>query len=634
MSAEKNTDKQTFSFQTEVKQLLKLMIHSLYSNKEIFLRELVSNASDAEDKLRFEALHHPDWLSEDAELNIKILVDKKAKTLTVSDNGIGMTREEIIDHLGTIAKSGTRAFMESLTGDQAKDSQMIGQFGVGFYSVFMVADRVTVLTRKAGVKPQEAVRWESSGDGDYTLEAATKAKRGTDVILHLKDDSQNFLESWSLRSLVHKYSDHIAFPILMEKAPEMDDKGKEKKSTGELETVNQAIALWARPRTEITEDEYKAFYKHISHDYADPLAWTHNKVEGKQEFTSLLFIPERAPFDLWDRDRKSGIKLFIKRVFFMDNAEFMPSYLRFIRGVIDAADLPLNVSREILQDNSLVEKIKASSVKKILGTLEKMAESQPEEYAKFWKAFGQVIKEGPAEDRENQAQIAKLMRFASTLADTDAQTVSLSDYISRMKEKQEAIYYITAESFMAAKNSPHLEIFRKKGLEVLLLSDRVDEWWVSMMSEFEGKKLQSVSKGDVQLEDEKSETEKEADAKLEKSFESIIAEMKKILADQAKDVKITHRLTDSPSCVVAEDDGMSLHLQRMMAATGQAMPTSKPILEINPAHPLVIQLQNLQDDEAFAEWTQLLFEEAQLAEGGHVQDPVAFVKRVNRLLGR
>lgn len=624
--------KETFTFQTEVKQLLHLMIHSLYSNKEIFLRELISNASDAQDKLRFEALNNKELMADDADLKITLKADKEAKTLTISDNGIGMTRDEVIENLGTIAKSGTKAFIENLSGDQAKDSQLIGQFGVGFYSAFMVADKVTVITRKAGSAADEAVRWESQGDGAYTLETATKATRGTDVILHLKPAEENLLDNWKLRSLVSKYSDHISFPIEMEKAPEFDKDGKEKPATGEMETVNQATALWTRPRNEITDEEYKEFYKHVAHDYQDPLDWIHAKVEGNQEFTTLLYVPQTAPFDLWDRERKSGLKLYIKRVFIMDNAEFLPNYLRFVKGVVDAADLPLNVSREILQDSKQVNAIKASVVKRTLTMLKKMAESQPENYAKFWKAFGQVLKEGPGEDFENKEKIAELLRFSSTLNDSEEQTVSLKDYVSRMKEKQEHIYYVTADNFNAAKNSPHLEMFRKKGIEVLLLSERVDEWLVSMLTDYDGKKLQSVSKGVVDLDSDKTEEEKAQEEQVKKNFESILADMKKALDEKVKDVRITHRLTDSPSCVVAEEEGMSLHLQRIMAQAGQAVPPSKPVLEINPEHQLVARLKEVQDDESFKEWSLMLFEQAVIADGGQLDDPVAFVKRMNKLL--
>lgn len=628
------THKKTHGFQAEVKQILKLVIHSLYSNREIFLRELISNSSDATDKLRFLAIAHPEYLTDASELKIEIRADKKKRTLSVKDFGVGMTEEEVIHNLGTIAKSGTKAFLDSLSGDQSKDTRLIGQFGVGFYASFMVADKVTVITRHAGQPAESAVRWESAGEGEYTVEPVTKAEVGTEVILHIKDDALEFLDNWKLRQVITKYSDHIALPIQMEKAPEYDADGKEKPATGEMETVNHAKALWTRAKSEITADEYKEFYKHISHDYQEPLTWTHNKVEGKHEYTSLLYIPKTAPFDLWDRERKSGLKLYIQRVFIMDNADVLPGYLRFVKGVIDSNDLPLNVSREILQDNPMVDKIKSAVVKKVLDLIAKMAADQPEEFATFWKTFGVVLKEGVGEDFANKADIAKLLRFASTHTNTADQTVTFQDYIGRMKEGQKAIYYVTAESFLAAKNSPHLEMFRKKGIEVLLLSDRVDEWLVSNLTEFDGKSLQSVTSGDLKLDDVVKDEGRDAEKKeqLAKDFEAILKQVQTVLGEKVKEVRLSDRLTDSPACVVAQDNGMSLHLQRMMAAAGQKMPPMAPVLELNPEHELVQQLKHIQQDDVFADWAQLLFEQAVLAEGGHLEDPAGFIKRVNRHL--
>jgi len=628
------TKKEQFDFQTEVKQLLQLMIHSLYSNRDIFLRELISNASDAADKLRFEAVKKTDLLKDDPELRIEIEFDKKAGTLTIRDNGIGMSREEAIEHLGTIAKSGTKSFIESLSGDQKKDSQMIGQFGVGFYASFMVADLVEVLTRRADLKSSEGVCWSSKGDGAFTVEAIDRPQRGTEIVLHLKKDAHEYLDNHKLRGIVHQYSDHIAIPIQMPKLPDYDDKGKEKSVEG-FETVNSAKALWARSRSDITDEEYKEFYKHVSHDFADPLAWSHNRVEGTQEYTSLLYIPSRAPFDLYDQDRKSGLKLYIQRVFIMDNADILPSYLRFVKGVIDSQDLPLNVSREILQDNQLVNKIKSASVKKVLSMLSKMAKDQPDEYSKFWQQFGQVLKEGPGEDADNKDSIAKLLRFSSTQTDNEAQTISLEDYVARMKDGQKHIYYVTADTFPAAKNSPHLEFFRKKGIEVLLLTDRVDEWLVAHLNEFDGKTLQSVAKGKLDDLDQFSDKEeKKAQEKAAKDFEAVMKHVKEALGEKVKEVRLSHRLADSPACVVADDDAMSMHLQRMMAAAGQKMPMGMgaPVLELNPEHRLVAQLKDEQDDTRFNDWAELLFEQAMLAEGGQLSDPAAFVKRVNKYL--
>jgi molecular chaperone HtpG len=616
------------TFQAEVKQLLQLMIHSLYSNKEIVLRELISNASDAADKLRFEGLSNGALYENDSDLKICISFDKSARTLTISDNGIGMSRDEVIHNIGTIAKSGTKEFFQSLTGDQAKDANLIGQFGVGFYSSFIIADKVTLITRRAGEK--EAVKWESAGEGDYTLEALEKATRGTDVILHLRDGEDEFLNDWKLKTIIRKYSDHITLPIVMKKSEWKDG---EQFPTDEDETVNKASALWARAKNDITEEEYQEFYKHVSHDFENPLAYTHSRVEGKQEYISLLYIPSKAQFDLYDRERRHGIKLYVKRVFIMEDAEkLMPQYLRFVRGVIDSADLPLNVSREILQDSRDVDAIKNGSVKKVLGLLEDMAKDKPEDYAKFWAEFGRVLKEGPGEDFANKEKIAGLLRFASTHADTNAQTVSLADYVGRMKSEQEAIYYITADTFAAAQHSPHLEIFRKKGIEVLLLSDKVDEWLLGSLTEFEGKKLQSIAKGDLDLGKLEDEAEKEAQKKIEEESKSLIERIKISLGDAVKDVRVTHRLTDSPACLVAGEHDLSGNLARMLKAAGQKAPESKPILELNPGHKLVKRMETETEDAAFKDLAHLLFDQALLAEGGQLDDPAGFLKRMNRLI--
>lgn len=628
-----NTHRETHGFQTEVNQLLKLMIHSLYSNREIFLRELISNASDAADKLRFAVLSNAGLSDKDAELKIRVEIDKDAKTISIIDNGIGMSRDDAIEHLGTIAKSGTKHFLDSLTGDQAKDSQMIGQFGVGFYSSFMVADKVVVTSRKAGLSETDAVRWESEGNGEYTVENVQKADRGTTVVLYLKEDCAEFLEDYRVKSIISKYSDHISLPIEMRKI-NLDKDGKEEKTEAPIyEAVNKATAIWTRPKSEIKDEEYEEFYKSISYDYQGPLAWTHNKVEGSQVFTNLLYIPKRPPFDLWDRERKSGVKLYVRRVFIMDNADMLPPYLRFVKGVIDSSDLPLNVSREILQNNKLVEKIKSSSIKKVIQMLEKMADSEAEKYAQFWDAFGAVLKEGPVEDHDNAESLYGLMRFSSTHDGLAKQRVSLKDYVSRMKEGQKDIYYLTAESHASAIGSPHLEYCRKKGVEVLLLTDRVDEWLLTAMTEFEGKKLKSVSKGELNLEGvEETPEEKETHKAQEKDFESVVKQIKTVLGEKVSDVRVSHRLTDSPACVVTENDAMSLHLQRMMAQAGQKMPVTAPVLEINPAHALIIQLKNEQDDAKFKEWSNLFLEQALLTEGGQLEDPIAFVKRMNQLL--
>ncbi|MGJ7918087.1 molecular chaperone HtpG [Massilia sp. LXY-6] len=630
-------EKETLGFQAEVKQLLQLMIHSLYSNKEIFLRELISNASDAADKLRFEAINNDALYGNDHELKIKVLFDKIAKTITISDNGIGMSRDEAISHLGTIAKSGTKEFFSRLSGDQQADAALIGQFGVGFYSAFIVADRVTVETRRAGALPSEAVRWESTGEGDYTIEQIDKPSRGTDITLHLREGEDELLSSWKLKSIIRKYSDHISLPIEMKKE-EWDEEKKETVVKDEFETVNQASALWARSKSDITLEQYEEFYKHVSHDFQAPLAYTHNRVEGRSEYTQLLYVPSHAPFDLWDRNKRGGIKLYVKRVFIMDDAEqLMPVYLRFVKGVIDSNDLPLNVSREILQESRDVRVIREGSTKRVLGMLEEMANSDEQEgkdkYATFWKEFGQVLKEGIGEDATNKDRIAKLLRFASTQNDSSDQTVSFADYVSRMKEGQEKIYYVTADSYTAAKNSPHLEIFRKKGVEVLLLTDRVDEWMLSFLNEFDGKELVSVAKGGLDLGKLEDEAEKKEHEQTETQYKDLVEKMKGALADKAKDVRVTFRLTDSPACLVADEHELSANLVRMLKAAGQSAPESKPILEINPNHPLVTRLKYEDADQArFADWAHLLFDQAMLAEGGSLSDPAAFVKRMNEML--
>lgn len=620
--------KESMAFQAEVKQLLQLMIHSLYSNKEIVLRELISNASDAADKLRFEALANGALYENDSELKIRLAFDKEARTLTITDNGIGMSRDEVIANIGTIAKSGTKEFFNALTGDQAKDANLIGQFGVGFYSAFIIADKVTLTTRRAGAT--EAVRWESAGEGDFTIENADKTSRGTEITLHLREGEDEFLSDWKLKTIIRKYSDHITLPIVMKKSEWKD--GAEV-ATDEEETVNKASALWARSKNDITEEEYQEFYKHVSHDFENPLAYTHSRVEGKQEYISLLYVPSKAPFDLYDRDRRHGIKLYVKRVFIMEDAEkLMPQYLRFVRGVIDTSDLPLNVSREILQSSRDVDAIKAGSVKKVLGLLEDMAENKPEDYAKFYQEFGRVLKEGPGEDFANKDKIAGLLRFASTKADTDAQEVSFKDYISRMQPEQDVIYYITADSFAAAQHSPHLEIFRKKGIEVLLMSDRVDEWLLGSLTEFEGKKLQSIAKGDLDLGKLESETEKEIQKKIEEESKTLVEKIKQTLGSQVKDVRVTHRLTDSPACLVSDAHDLSGNLARILKAAGQNAPESKPILEINPTHKLVKRLETESVETVFADLTHVLFDQALLAEGGTLEDPASFVKRMNSLI--
>ncbi len=626
--------KETLGFQAEVKQLLQLMIHSLYSNKEIFLRELISNASDASDKLRFEGMTHPDWYGDDTELSIKVGFDKPTRTVTISDNGIGMSRDEVISNLGTIAKSGTKEFFSKLSGDQQKDAALIGQFGVGFYSAFIVADRITVETRRADLSPAEGVRWESDGSGEFTVESIIRPERGTAITLHLREGEDDFLSSYQLKSIIRKYSDHISLPILMRKE-EWDEEKKEQIVKDEFESVNQASALWSRSKSEITEEQYDEFYKHLSHDFEKPLTYSHNRVEGRSEFTQLLFVPAHAPFDLWDRNKRGGIKLYVKRVFIMEDAEqLMPTYLRFVTGVIDSVDLPLNVSREILQESRDVKIIRESSTKRVLSMLEELAnsedEAKKEKYQIFWKEFGQVLKEGVGEDQINQERLLKLLRFSSTRTDQIEQTVSLADYILRLKEGQDKIYYVTGETFNAAKNSPHLEIFRKKGVEVLLLSDRVDEWMLSFVHEFDGKQLVSVAKGGLDLDSLADESEKKEHEETEKQFKELLDRMKVALADKAKDVRVTFRLTDSPACLVADENELSGNLLRMLKAAGQQAPDSKPILEINPEHPLLLKLKY--DDSQFDEWSNILFDQALLAEGGHLSDPAGFVKRINQLL--
>ena len=643
--------KETLGFQTEVKHLLHLMIHSLYSNKEIFLRELISNASDAADKLRFEALSNESLYEGESELKIRLEFDKDKRTISIIDNGIGMTRSEVQEHIGTIAKSGTKQFFEALTGEQAKDSELIGQFGVGFYSAFIVADKVTLITRKAGAPSSEGTRWESAGEGDYTIESVEKAKRGTEIVLHLKDAEDEFLDGYRIRSIVRKFSDHISLPIVMDKEvmPPMpeendDDNGEENTEAKvtpvpELveETVNSASALWTKARQEISEDDYNQFYKHVGHDYQDPLTHIHSKVEGTNECTLLLYVPARAPFDLWDRDTKHGVKLYIRKVFITDDAEqLMPRYLRFIKGVIDANSLPLNVSRELLQQSKQISTIKSGAVKKVLGMLENLAKNEAEKYETFWTEFGAVIKEGVIEDHGNKERVAKLLRFSSTHTDVSKHDVTLEDYVSRMKEGQEHIYYVTADSFAAAKNSPHLEIFRKKGIEVLLLSDRIDEWLVSNLSEFDGKHLQSVAKGELDLSQFDSEEDKKAQEEVGHDFESVLKQIKDVLGEKVSDVRLSHRLTESPACLVADVYGMSLNMERIMKDAGQMMGGlgmgRKPIFEINPTHSLVVRMKAEQDDARFADLTHILFDQAILSEGGQLDDPAAFVHKLNGLL--
>jgi molecular chaperone HtpG len=615
---------ETRGFQSEVKQLLHLMIHSLYSNKEIFLRELISNASDAADKLRFRALSTPELYEGDGELRVRLSFDKEQRTLTIADNGIGMSREEVIENLGTIAKSGTKAFLESIGSDQAKDSQLIGQFGVGFYSAFIVADKVTVRTRAAGAPADQGVFWESVGEGDYTIADISKEDRGTEITLHLREGEDEYLDAWRLRSVIGKYSDHIALPVEIESKNEED-------GTVTWEKINKAQALWTRSKADVTDEEYKEFYKHIAHDFTDPLSWSHNRVEGKQEYTSLLYIPAQAPWDMWNRDHKHGLKLYVQRVFIMDDAEqFMPNYLRFVRGLIDSNDLPLNVSREILQDSRVTQNLRGALTKRVLQMLEKLAIDDAEGYQKFWQQFGLVLKEGPAEDGGNKEAIAKLLRFASTHNDSSAQTVSLEEYVGRMAEGQEKIYYITADSYAAAKSSPHLELFRKKGIEVLLLSDRIDEWMMSYLTEFDGKPFQSVSKADDALDKLADETEEQKAA--EKQLEPFVDRVKTLLGDRVKDVRLTHRLTDTPAIVITDADEMSTQMAKLFAAAGQEAPAVKYIFELNPEHALVKRASDVGDNEQFAEWIDLLLDQALLAERGTLEDPNQFIRRMNKLL--
>ena len=626
-----STNQETRGFQSEVKQLLQLMIHSLYSNKEIFLRELISNASDAADKLRFKALSNPALYEGDGELRVRVSLDADKGTLTISDNGIGMTREQVIDHLGTIAKSGTKEFLTALGQDQAKDSQLIGQFGVGFYSAFIVADKVTVKTRAAGEATDKGVLWESAGEGEYSVADIEKKSRGTDVILHLREDEKEFLNEWRLREIIGKYSDHIGLPVEM-LTKEYDDEGKE---IGEKwEKINKSDALWTRSKNDISDEEYKEFYKHLSHDFADPLLWAHNKVEGNQEYTSLLYVPSKAPWDLFNREHKHGLKLYVQRVFIMDDAEqFMPNYLRFMRGLIDSNDLPLNVSREILQDNKTTAALRKALTKRSLQMLEKLAKEDADKYQQFWKEFGLVLKEGPAEDFGNKETIAKLLRFASTHNDSSEQTVSLEDYVARMKEGQKAIYYITADSYVAAKNSPHLELFNKKGIEVLLLSDRIDEWMLSYLTEFDGKALQTITKADLDLGDLADKEENEAQKEQDKAFDSFIERVKTLLGERVKEVRLTHRLTDTPAVVSTGNDQMTTQMAKLFAAAGQPVPEVKYTFELNPEHHLVKKVADIADEAEFADWVELLLEQAMLAERGSLENPAAFIKRINKLLG-
>lgn len=631
------SQQETHGFQTEVKQLLHLMIHSLYSNKEIFLRELVSNAADAADKLRYLALTNDALYEGDGELRVRISADKEKGTVTIEDNGVGMTRDGVIEHLGTIAKSGTADFFKNLSGESSKDSQLIGQFGVGFYSAFIVAKKVTVRTRAAGHKADEAVLWESEGEGNFTVDTITKASRGTEITLHLRDEEKEFADDWRLRSIITKYSDHISVPVEMwqEGTPERDGPDGEKipATEGQWKVMNKATALWMRSKADISDEEYQEFYKHISHDYNDALLWSHNRVEGKQEYTNLLYIPAKAPWDMWNRDRKHGLKLFVQRVFIMDDAEqFMPSYLRFVQGLIDSNDLPLNVSREILQDNHVTKAMRTGITKRVLGMLEKLAKDDAEKYQQFWAEFGQVLKEGPAEDFANRERIAGLLRFASTHTGSAAPTVSLDDYISRMKEGQTKIYYIVADSHEAAANSPHLELLRKKGIEVLLMSERIDEWLINHLTEYKEKQLHSVTRGDLELGELEDASEKEAQEKLEQESVALVERIKAALGSTVADVKVTSRLTDTPACVVAGEGEMSTQMIKLMQAAGQPVPEVKPTFEINPAHPLVSRLNDLQDETAFADWSNLLLQQAQLSEKGSLADPSAFIKLMNQML--
>ncbi len=628
---------ETHGFQTEVKQLLHLMIHSLYSNKEIFLRELVSNAADAADKLRFKALENDSLYENDGDLCVKLSVDKEAGTITISDNGIGMSRDDVIANLGTIAKSGTADFFSKLSGDKAKDSQLIGQFGVGFYSAFIVADKVVVRTRAAGESADQGVEWISEGEGEFTVGDIEKAERGTEITLYLRDDEKEFADDWRLRSIISKYSDHISIPVRMWKAPVEEQEGPDGEKIpaqpGEWETVNKATALWTRDKSEISDEEYIEFYRHVSHDFAEPMSWAHNKVEGKTEYTSLLYIPSKAPFDLWNREQTHGLKLYVQRVFIMDDAEqFMPTYLRFVKGLLDSNDLPLNVSREILQDNKITQSLRTGCTKRVLQMLERMAKNDAEKYQSFWNEFGNVLKEGPAEDFSNKEKVAGLLRFSSTHNDSSDQTVSLADYISRMKEGQDKIYYVTADSYQAAKNSPHLEIFKKKGIEVLLMGERIDEWLMQHLTEFDGKQLKSIARGDLDLDDLEDEESKKAHEEAEKQVEGVLERAKTALGDKVIDVKFTHRLTDSPAVIVADDNGMTTQMMKLMEAAGQPVPEVKYHFELNPEHQLVKLLADVQDETVFKSWTEVLFDQAALSEQGSLKDPATFVRNLNGLL--
>lgn len=633
--------KETRGFETEAKQLLHLMIHSLYSNKEIFLRELISNASDAADKLRFQALNQDDLYESDSELKIRIECDKEAKTISIIDNGIGMSREEVIENLGTIAKSGTAAFLSNLSGDEKKDSQLIGQFGVGFYSAFIVADKVEVFTRKAGVAAAEGVHWESHGEAEYSIETVDKAERGTRIVLHLKADQGEFADDWRVRSVIKKYSDHISLPIEMQKqnaepASEDDDKKDDQDvevKAPEFETVNTATALWTRSRSDVSEQEYKEFYKHISHDFNEPVKWSHNRVEGKLDYTSLLFIPSKAPFDLYNRDASRGLKLYVQRTFIMDDAEqFLPLYLRFIKGVVDSNDLSLNVSREILQKDPNIDSMKSALTKRVLDTLEKLAKNEKEQYSELWKEFGQVLKEGPAEDFTNREKVAGLFRFSTTHTDKSDQDQSLAEYLERMKEGQEKIYYVVGENFNTAKNSPHLEVFRKKGIEVLLLSDRVDEWLMGHLNEFDGKQFQDVGKGALDLGSLDSEDDKKEQEKIEEQYKDFVTRIKDVLKDEVEEVRVTHRLTDSPACLVVGEHDMGAQMRRLLEQAGQKAPETKPVIEINPQHPLLQKMDQESDEDRFADLAKIIYDQANLAEGGKLEDPAAFVRRMNKLL--
>lgn len=632
------TNQETLGFQTEVKQLLNLMVHSLYSNKEIFLRELISNASDAADKLRFEALRDDSLYEGEAELKIRVEFDKNLKTITVIDNGIGMSRAEVVEHLGTIAKSGTKQFFEALTGDESKDSRLIGQFGVGFYSCFIVAKQVEVISRRAGLGRAEGVRWRSDGQSDYTIETFDRPRRGTKVILQLRDEMEEFLDGYRLRGIITRYSDHISLPIVMPKeapaeAGKGDDKDKKVESATGEETVNSATALWRRNKKDLKAEEYQEFYKHVAHDFEPPLAHIHSKVEGKLEYTSLLYIPARAPFDLWDRQQRHGVKLYVRRVFIMDDAEqLLPAWLRFVRGIVDSDDLPLNVSREILQHNKVIDSIRSGCTKKVLGLLKDLAEKDQEKYAEFWQIFGKVLKEGVVEATDQKAELAALFRFASTHEETDEQRVSFKDYIGRMAKDQKAIYFVTAESCATARHSPHLEIFRKKGIEVLLLSDPIDEWVTGQLSEFEGKPLQSVNKGRLDLGEIQDEAEKQQDERNNKAFDKLGQRIKKALGEQVKEVRASARLTTSPACLVSDEQDMGRHLEQILKASGQNIPGSKPILEINPAHPVLQRIDNEPDEDRFADWAQILFDQALLSEGGQLRDPAGFVSKLNGLI--